>query len=133
MESLGAELGVPLSVENGKASFEAAYAGGDKSMDIDIEEYKEFELAFMTADLGEIPKENGEALMMEMLQANHLFGGTRGATFSVDGGRAKLERYVLISDLGRGEGAKVIMPFLATARHWAEIVARRMSPPQGVV
>lgn len=124
MESLGAELGVPLPVEDGKTTFEAASTAGDKVIEIEIVENSEFGLAVITADLGAMPEENSEALMMEMLEANHLFGGTGGSTFSVEGGRVKLERYVLLSDLGGGEGSKVIMPFLRTARHWAGVLLK---------
>ena len=125
MESLGAELGVPLSVEDGKACFEAVPAGGGDVIEIDFKELLEGVVAVMSADLGEMPKEGAEALMKEMLESNHLFDGTGGATFSVGDGRIKLERYVRFEDLGRGEGANAVMPFIAKARRWADDIAAK--------
>ena len=131
MESLGAELGVPLSVEDGKACFEAVPAGGGDVIEIDFKELLEGVVAVMSADLGEMPKEGAEALMKDMLEANHLFDGTGGATFSVDDGRIKLERYVRFEDLGRGEGANAVMPFIAKARRWADNIAAKSGGVEG--
>ncbi len=120
MEALGAELGVPLAVEDGKACFEASSTEGGEPMDIEIKELLEGEVAVMTADLGAMPEEGAEELMRAMLEANHIFDGTGGATFSVDDGRVKLERYLRFEELGRGEGANVVMPFIVKARRFAE-------------
>lgn len=48
---------------------------------------------------------------------------TGGASLSVDGTRAKLERRVPLTELGRGEGSRVLAPFLATAGRWRGIIA----------
>jgi len=124
MESLGRELGVPLVVEDGAASFEAQPGGeGGTTVDVTITAMDDGAFADMTADLGELPAEGAESLMLRMLEANHLFAGTGGASLSVEDGRAKLERRVRLCDLGRGEGANVVLPFVATAGTWAELVA----------
>ena len=124
MESLGRELGVPLVAEDGEVSFEAQPGGEEGNpIEITITAMEDGLSANMTADLGELPAEGAEPVMMQMLEANHLFEGTGGASFSAEDGRAKLERYVRLCDLGRGEGANVVMPFIAMAASWAEIVA----------
>ncbi len=122
IKSLGAEFGVDLEPEDGAVSFAIAGDDGD-SVDIVVREAEDRESADISADLGELPAAGGDALLLEMLEANHLFGGTGGAALSVDGTRAKLERRVPLTELGRGEGSRVLAPFLATAGRWRGIIA----------
>ena len=122
IKSLGAEFGVDLEPEDGAVSFAIAGDDGD-SVDIVVREAEDRESADISADLGELPAAGGDALLLEMLEANHLFGGTGGASLSVDGMRAKLERRVPLTELGRGEGSRVLAPFLATAGRWRGIIA----------
>ncbi len=122
IKSLGAEFGVDLEPEDGAVSFAIAGDDGD-SVDIVVREAEDRESADISADLGELPAAGGDALLLEMLEANHLFGGTGGASLSVDGTRAKLERRVPLTELGRGEGSRVLAPFLATAGRWRGIIA----------
>ena len=122
IKSLGAEFGVDLEPEDGAVSFAIAGDDGD-SVDIVVREAEDRESADISADLGELPAAGGDALLLEMLEANHLFSGTGGASLSVDGTRAKLERRVPLTELGRGEGSRVLAPFLATAGRWRGIIA----------
>lgn len=122
IKSLGAEFGVDLEPEDGAVSFAIAGDDGD-SVDIVVRGAEDRESADISADLGELPAAGGDALLLEMLEANHLFGGTGGAALSVDGTRAKLERRVPLTELGRGEGSRVLAPFLATAGRWRGIIA----------
>ena len=122
IRSLGAEFGVDLEPEDGAVSFAIAGDDGD-SVDIVVREAEDRESADISADLGELPAAGGEALLLEMLEANHFFGRTGGAALSVEGSRAKLERRVPLTDLGRGEGSRVLAPFLATAGRWRGIIA----------
>ena len=122
IKSLGAEFGVDLEPEDGAVSFAIAGDDGD-SVDIVVREAEDRESADISADLGELPAAGGDALLLEMLVANHLFGGTGGASLLVDGTRAKLERRVPLTELGRGEGSRVLAPFLATAGRWRGIIA----------
>jgi len=123
MESLGTELGVPLVVDDGTAAFEVDRGDDDDVMDVELTACEDGESVDMSADLGEMPEKGAEELMMKMLEANHMFEGTGGAALSVEDGRAKLERRVSLASLGRGEGAKVVMPFLGMADAWAAIVS----------
>ncbi len=119
IKSLGAEFGAELKIADGVAAF-TAFDDGGEGMDVVLRQVENQECADVSADLGELPPEGAEDLMMRMLEANHMFGGTGGASLSIEGDRAQLERRVSLAELGRGEGAFVLAPFLATAREWRE-------------
>jgi len=124
MESLGGELGLPLVPENGAVAFEAERDGDAMSVTIaDAGEFAEF-----SADLGELPAEGREETLFGMLEANHLFEETGGASLSAGDGRANLERRVPLFTLGRGEGVRIVAPFLETAWKWRGIIAGGGSP-----
>ena len=121
--SLGKGLGADLSVEDGVAEFTAAPEDGGEQVEISISEMDDGVSALLCADLGEMPSEGTNELMLRMLEANHLFDSTGGATLSVDDGRVKLERYVGLVELQRGDGAGVVAAFVGVAREWRGIVA----------
>ena len=124
ISTLGRELGLDLSVEGGAAEFVATPEDGGRPIAVSISAMDDGgDDALLCADLGELPAEGVGELMLRLLEANHLFGSTGGATLSVDEGRVKLERHVRLVDLERGEGANVIVPFLGTAGTWADVVA----------
>ena len=122
IKSLGAEFGVELEPEDGVAVFTVS-DDGDDSVDIVVREAEDHEHADISADLGELPADGAGELMMEMLEANHLFGGTGGGALSVEGSHAKLERRSSLAELGRGDGVGVLVPFLDSARRWRGIIA----------
>ena len=116
MVSLGVELGLPFEIENGTAGFEASFGDdGEEPVPVEISADGDAEFAVISADLGELPSDDIEAFATRMLEANHLFAGTGGSSLSVEGDRAFLERRVRLEELSRGEGAKVIYPFIASA------------------
>ena len=121
--SLGRDLGIDLAVEDGVAEFVAASADGGEQIDVTISELDDGVSAALCADLGEMPAKGADGLMLRMLEANHLFGATGGASLSVEDGRAKLERYVGIAALQRGDSARIVPPFVATARTWRRLIA----------
>ena len=127
--SLGKELGIDLTVEDGVARFTATPESGSKQVSVSISEMDDGVSALLCADLGEMPSEGANELMLRMLEANHLFASTGGATLSVDDGSVKLERYVGLVELQRGEGARVVAPFVEVAREWLGIVADGDGPP----
>ena len=122
IKSLGSEFGADLEPEGGVAAFTVS-GEGDAAVEIVVREVEDGDCADISADLGELPAGGSEELMMAMLEANHLFGGTGGSALSVEGSRAKLERRVPLTELGRGEGSRVLAPFLATAGRWRGIIA----------
>jgi len=121
--SLGKELGIDLSVEDGAAEFVATPEDGGRQVAVSISVMDDGESVALCADLGEMPSEGAGELMLRMLEANHMFGSTGGATLSVDAGRVKLERHFGLVNLERGEGANIIVPFLDKASFWADVVA----------
>lgn len=121
--SLGRDLGIDLVVEDGVAEFVAASADGGEQIEVTISVLDDGVSAELCADLGEMPAKGAEKLMLRMLEANHLFDATGGATLSVEDGRVKLERYVSILSFQRGDGSRIVKPFLETARKWRSLVA----------
>ncbi len=119
IKSLGAEFGAELQIEDGVAAFTANDDDGE-GIDVVLRSGGDDEYADISTEVGELPSEGADEIMLKMLEANHLFGGTGGATLSVEGNRAKLERRVPLTELGRGEGAPILAQFITTARKWRE-------------
>ena len=120
--SLGKDLGIDLVVDDGVTAFVATPEDGGDRIEVSISAMDDGERAALCADLGEMPSEGADALMLRMLEANHLFDATGGATLSVEDGRAKLERCVGIVALQRGDGEKIVTTFIETARTWHGLV-----------
>lgn len=117
--ALGKDLGIDLLVEDGVAGFVATSQDGDEPLEVSISAMDDGESAVLSADLGELPATDADELMLRMLEANHLFESTGGATLSVEDGHAKLERSVGIVTLQRGgNGTGIVRPFVETARTW---------------
>ena len=121
--ALGKDLGIDLVVEDGVAGFVATSKDGDEPVEVSISAMDDGEHAVLSADLGEMPTDGADGLMLRMLEANHLFDATGGASLSVEDDRAKLERYVNLVALQRGDGAKIVPLFVEMARTWRGIVA----------
>lgn len=120
--SFAEDIGQDLDIEDGVAKF-AATAEDGVQVEVTVSAMDDGESALLCADLGEMPSEGGNELMLSMLEANHLFASTGGATLSVDGGRVKLERYVGLAELQRGEGAGIFASFARAAQEWRGVVA----------
>ena len=120
---LGRDIGMDLVAEDGTAGFVAMSSDGGERIDVSISAMEDGMSVMLCADLGDMPEKNAEKLMLRMLEANHMFEATGGATLSVEDGRAKLERYVGIVALQRGDGAKLVLPFVETARKWCRLIA----------
>ena len=114
--SLGAELGFSLPVEDGVARLEAACAEGEAdAITITISEMQDAGGALLSAEVGEAPAATD---LRPLLEANHIFAETAGATLAIEDGRVYFEQYVPISFIGRGEGAPVVKLFAVHARNW---------------
>ena len=92
---LGRDIGMDLVVEDGTAGFVAMSSDGGERIDVSISEMEDGMSVMLCADLGD----------------------------SVEDGRAKLERYIGIVALQRGDGAKLVLPFVETARKWCRLIA----------
>ena len=76
----------------------------------------------VSADLGPLPEDGADALVGEMLEANHAFQGTAGATLSVDPGTGHvfLRRRVWPDDSDEDSILPEIAVFADKAREWRE-------------
>jgi hypothetical protein len=119
--SLRGEFGAEGAAEGGAVVFAVAPEGGGP-VEVSVSEMDDGASVLLCADVGEMPSGGGE-LMLRMLEANHLFASTGGATLSVDGGRVKLERYVGLAEFDRRDAAAVVEPFAAVAQEWRGVVA----------
>ena len=79
IKSFCEKAGIGLEPDaDGSCSFEA------DGFLVTINDLHELDAVALVGDLGEPPPERLDALYKTMLEANHLFGGTGGATISLD-------------------------------------------------
>ena len=86
----------------------------------------------VSADLGPLPEDGADALVGEMLEANHAFQGTAGATLSVDPGigHVFLRRRLWPDDSDEDSILPEIAVFAGKAREWRERIAEKGSLEQ---
>jgi hypothetical protein len=119
--ALGEEFGVTLSAEDGTASFEVSSEDGDfEPVNVTIAYEPEDEMLLISADAGPVDLEGGDEQLLKMLEANHMFSGTMGASFSIDDGRAKLERSIRLDAFWREGGKALLMSLLKSVQAWRE-------------
>ena len=107
------------------------YDGGDTfSFEADglvvaISSLPELDAVVLTGDVGEPPPERLEGLYRTLLGANHLFGGTAGATISLDpdNGRIALCRALPLVTLDGEKFYAEVERFVNTAETWAKVVS----------
>ena len=103
----------------GALSFEADGLG------VTINRLPELDSITLTGDIGEPPPERLEGLYKTLLGANHLFGGTAGATISLDPDTDRIA-LCLALPLATLDGDKFyaeVERFVNTAETWAKVVA----------
>ena len=119
--ALGAEFGVELSAEDGTASLEVSSEGGDfEPVSFTLTYEPEYETLLISADVCEVDPARGDEPLLRMLEANHMFTGTTGATFCVDDGRAKLERRIRLEALWREGGRTILTSFFKSVQAWRQ-------------
>ena len=119
--ALGEEFGVELSAEDGTASFEVSSDGGDfEPVNFTLTYEPENEMLLVSADAGEADLKSGDEPLLKMLEANHMYSGTEGASFCLDGGRAKLERLVSLEAFWREGGKSILMSLFRSVQAWRE-------------
>ena len=107
------------------------YDGGDTfSFEADglvvaISSLPELDAVALTGDVGEPPPERLEGLYKTLLGANHFFGGTAGATISLDpdNGRIALCRALPLATLDGDKFYAEVERFVNTAETWAKVVS----------
>ena len=120
--ALGEEFGVELSAEDGRtASFEVSSDGGDfEPVDFTFTYEPDGEMLLISADAGAVDLEGGDEPLLKMLEANHMYSGTEGASFSLDGRRAKLERLICLEAFCREGGKSILMSLFRSVQAWRE-------------
>jgi len=81
LESLGKKLGLELAPD----ADGSCVLGVDDCMSVTIQSLEEMSRVAVWAKIGDPPPQGLERLLSAMLEANHLFQGTGGATISRDG------------------------------------------------
>ncbi len=107
------------------------YDGGDTfSFEADglvvaISNLPDIDAVALTGDIGEPPPERLEGLYKTLLGANHFFGGTGGATISLDPGtgRIVLCRALPLATLDGDKFYTEVERFVNTAETWAKVVS----------
>ena len=121
IEALGAEFGVALSAEGGTASFEVASEGGDfEPVNVTFTYEPEGDMLLVSADAGEVDLESGDEPLLKMLEANHMFSGTAGASFCLDDGRAKLQRRIRLDAFWREGGKDILTSLFKSVQAWRQ-------------
>ena len=117
---LGSTLGIELKLDaEGVCSFSA-----DETA-ITINHLEQLDVLVLSGDLGEAPPERLEALYQAMLEANHLFAGTGGATLSRDpeSGHFAICRALPCSALDAESCYAQVEQFVSTVEAWTKLVA----------
>jgi hypothetical protein len=119
--ALGAEFGVALSDEDGTASFEVASEDGDfEPVNVTLTYEPEDETLLVSADAGAVDLEDGDEPLLRMLEANHMFTGTAGASFCLDDGRAKLQRRIRLDAFWREGGKAILTSLFKSVQDWRQ-------------
>ena len=119
--ALGAEFGGELSAEDGKAIFEVSSDDGDfEPVNFTLTYDPESETLLVSADAGAVDPESGDEQLLKMLEANHMFSGTMGASFCVADGRAKLERSIRLDAFWREGGKSFLLALFKSVQSWRE-------------
>lgn len=101
-------------------------------MDVVIQGVDAAHAVAFVAPVGEPPPERPERLYRMLLEANHAFGGTGGATLSVnpDGGCVFLCRQLDARSLDVDEFAKALERFLDALEAWRTLVSDYRTRPE---
>ena len=114
----GEKIGISLSLEDGACAFEA-----DGSL-ITINDLPEVGVIALSGDLGEPPPERLEALYRTLLEANHLFRETAGATISLDpeAGRFALCKSLPAALLDQDSFFSEVERFVNAVESWSRLI-----------
>lgn len=121
---IGRAFGTELAIVQGTTAFEVAGEDGGNRIRVIIQDESEHNRVLLSADLGEPPPEGAERLFRTMLEANHLFSGTAGATLALDAsaGRFRLQMAEPADELANNAGRR-IESFIDAAFVWHRAIA----------
>lgn len=122
--ALGKELGAKMEIEDDACAVSLGSEEGDQ-LTILLQGMDERGMVLTCADLGEPPPEGREALYQALLEANDLYGGTAGATLSLDSrtGHVRLQRFDDMDVLAEAGSARAFIAFADTAAAWKRLVS----------
>ena len=118
IEALGRKMGVALTFKDGATAFEA------DGMTVAVNDLPELGAVALTGDIGAPPPERLESLYRTVLEAQHLFRGTNGATISLDPGTGHfaLNRAIPLATADAESFAVEVERFINTQETFAKIV-----------
>lgn len=119
VSGLSRRLGIELAVENGICSIDI------DGMVVNLHDISELGVIFFQAEIGEAPPQGLEPLLVSMLEANHLFQATGGATISRDPetGRFHLCRCAEAANLDVGRFSELLEKFVNVLEIWRKMLA----------
>ena len=119
IEALGSKIGVPLQVDD-----EGSCVLSVDDMTVTLQSIPEAESVGFWGEIGEPPPQGLEKLLSAMLEANHMFRGTGGATISRDSetGRFFLCRVLDLRNLDAEAFAAALERFVNVLEAWIALV-----------
>ena len=119
IEALGRQIGVDLA-----ANEEGACTLSVDDMSVTLQDIPEAQSVGFWGEIGEPPPQGLEKLLSAMLEANHLFRGTGGATISRDTstGRFFLCRVLDLRSLDDEAFSSALERFVNTLEAWIRLV-----------
>ena len=119
ISGLGSKIGVELTSEDGECVINA------DDMVVTLMSLPDSDRLAVHGEIGDPPPEGLEQLLSAMLEANHLFAGTAGATISRDHetGRFHLCRHEPLATLDADTLAAILQSFVNTLEIWRKAIA----------
>ena len=119
IKSFGTKIGIPLEPND-----DGIYYFDADGLLISIIELPELDSIALDGDLGEPPPEGLEALYKAMLEANHLFHETNGATFSRNPENGRFELCKILSSrlMDTDSFYAEVERFVNLQEAWAKII-----------
>lgn len=113
MSSLGAELGFDLPVRDGVARLEVSSEVGDEDdIVVEMSGTPNGDGVLFSSEVGDLDFVDD---LRPLLEANHIFSETAGATLSIEDGIIYFERYLPFSAIARCGGEPIVKAFVASA------------------
>ena len=127
ISGLGSKIGVELTSEDGECVINV------DDMVVTLMSLPDCGRFAIHGEIGDPPPEGLERLLSSMLEANHLFAGTAGATISRDHetGRFHLCRQEPLAILNADALAAILQSFVNTLEIWRRAIADYRPPAEG--
>ena len=123
---LGKSIGMELKVQDGLCGVNA------DGVPIIMRYIEPYGIVYIHADLGEPPPQGLETLYRKLLDSNHAFQATSGATLSVnpETGSVRLQRFDPYDVIAAAGASKVLVLFANVAAAWSALVCDYRDAPR---